>query len=156
MYRLPYILLVVLAAFFLASASPAEDSLYAQALARVADDDDVPIAPAGSEEASEPKDGHDEECDKEEDDCDDDEKETKVYWEDGVTHFEMEGAHITLANRIQVRYSHLFPDDDFQLPGTTERGQSKGSFRIRRAKTTFEGWFWKPAMIAPMSTKFRT
>ncbi len=144
MYRLPHTLLVALATIVLASPSPAEESLYAQALERVAAGDTIPTSQVGSETPP-PKDDEDEEC-AEGDDCDDDEKEAKVYWKDGVTNFEMEGAHITLANRMQVRYSHLFPDDDLQLPGTTERGQSKGSFRIRRAKTTFEGWFWKPEL----------
>ena len=145
MDRMPYILLVAFAALFGASASPAEDSLYAQALVRVADGDSVPI-PRVDPPTPASEDAEDEECAEDDDDCDDDEKETKVYWKDGETHFDMEGAHITLANRIQVRYSHLFPDDDLRLPGTTERGQSKGSFRIRRAKTTFEGWFWKPEL----------
>jgi hypothetical protein len=71
---------------------------------------------------------------------------TRVYWKDHATHFEMEGALIQLSNRIQFRFTHTDPPDDLQLPGTTARGQGKGSFRIRRAKTTFEGWFWKPEL----------
>jgi phosphate-selective porin len=34
------------------------------------------------------------------------------------------------------------PDDRVQLPGTTSPGSSKGSFRIRRAKTELTGWVW--------------
>jgi phosphate-selective porin OprO and OprP len=71
---------------------------------------------------------------------------TRVYWKDHATHFEMEGAHIELSHRVQFRFTHTDPPDDVQLPGTTARGQGKGSFRIRRAKTTFEGWFWKPEL----------
>jgi hypothetical protein len=33
-----------------------------------------------------------------------------------------------------------------QLPGTEAKGDSKGSFRIRRAKLKFEGWFYKPEL----------
>ena len=35
------------------------------------------------------------------------------------------------------------PDDNLQLPGTTSPGSSKGSFRIRRAKTELTGWVWR-------------
>ena len=146
MFRLPCILLVAFAVLLLASASPAEDLLYIQALEHVAHDDSVPLSSSQPEAALEPPEAAAPGGGEDDEECDDDEKETKVYWKDGETHFEMEGAHITLANRIQVRYSHIFPDDDLRLPGTTERGQSKGSFRIRRAKTTFEGWFWKPEL----------
>jgi len=35
------------------------------------------------------------------------------------------------------------PDDRLQLPGTSSPGSSKGSFRIRRAKTELTGWVWR-------------
>lgn len=76
----------------------------------------------------------------------DDEDRIRVYYEDHATHFEMEGAEIELSHRMQVRFTQQDPPDDLRLPGTTGPGQSKGSFRIRRAKTTFEGWFWKPEL----------
>jgi hypothetical protein len=75
-----------------------------------------------------------------------DEETIKIFWEDGKTHFLMENAELEFSNRFQFRYSVVDPDDSVQLPGTIERGQAKGSFRIRRAKTTFEGWFWKPEL----------
>jgi phosphate-selective porin OprO/OprP len=71
---------------------------------------------------------------------------TRVFYRDHATHLEMEGAHIQLSHRIQFRFIHTDPPDDLRLPGTTGPGQGKGSFRIRRAKTTFEGWFWKPEL----------
>jgi phosphate-selective porin len=45
---------------------------------------------------------------------------------------------------VQVRYTHEFPDELSPiLAGTQEAGDSKGSFRIRRAKLKLEGWFWR-------------
>jgi phosphate-selective porin OprO/OprP len=38
----------------------------------------------------------------------------------------------------------VFPDDAVKLPGTESAGDSQGSFRIRRAKLKFEGWFYQP------------
>jgi phosphate-selective porin OprO/OprP len=70
----------------------------------------------------------------------------EVFWKDGKTYFKMKNAGLELTHRFQFRFNMLDPDDDVLLPGTTERGQAKGSFRIRRAKTTFEGWFWKPEL----------
>jgi len=35
------------------------------------------------------------------------------------------------------------PDETVTLPGTGGPGDSRGSFRIRRAKTKFEGWIWR-------------
>jgi hypothetical protein len=64
-------------------------------------------------------------------------------WKDGKTSWESDRATLTLSNRIQVRFTQEMPDDEVQLPGTTAAGDSKGSFRIRRAKTKFEGWFYK-------------
>jgi hypothetical protein len=64
--------------------------------------------------------------------------------EDGATIFESEGFAIALQNRVQFRLTHTDPEaDDVQIPGTAEPGDSLSSFRIRRAKTQFEGWFWK-------------
>ncbi len=34
-------------------------------------------------------------------------------------------------------------------PGTANAGDSRGSFRIRRAKFKLEGWFWRPPDVAP-------
>jgi phosphate-selective porin OprO/OprP len=53
-------------------------------------------------------------------------------WKDGRTTWESDKASINLANRIQFRYTHDQPDGD----------DSIGSFRIRRAKTKFDGWIY--------------
>ncbi|HUG54335.1 MAG TPA: porin [Vicinamibacteria bacterium] len=54
-----------------------------------------------------------------------------------------EGGSVALLNRVQFRWTREDPDDTFRLPGTTSPGSAKGSFRIRRAKTEFTGWFWR-------------
>jgi hypothetical protein len=68
----------------------------------------------------------------------------EVYWKDGETVLETDGLELHLSNRIQFRFDSLDPDDGTQLPGTAAPGDSLNSFRIRRAKTQLEGWFWKP------------
>ena len=56
--------------------------------------------------------------------------------------WEGEGGSVALLNRVQVRLTDEMPDDRVQLPGTESPGSSKGSFRIRRAKTELTGWVW--------------
>jgi phosphate-selective porin len=68
-----------------------------------------------------------------------------IAWRDGKTRMTIgNNFYLELSNRVQVRYSHIFPDDAVKLPGTEAAGDSQGSFRIRRAKLKFEGWFYKP------------
>jgi hypothetical protein len=67
----------------------------------------------------------------------------RVEWRDGKTRITTDNAYLELSNRIQPRYTQEFPDDTIKLPGTGSAGDTKGSFRIRRAKTKLEGWFWK-------------
>jgi phosphate-selective porin OprO and OprP len=55
-----------------------------------------------------------------------------VGWKDGKTTFDFDRAQINLSNRIQFRWT----DEQF---GT---GEDRGSFRIRRAKTKFDGWIY--------------
>ena len=57
--------------------------------------------------------------------------------------WEGEGGSVALLNRVQVRWTDEMPDDRLQLPGTEGPGSSKGSFRIRRAKTELTGWVWR-------------
>jgi len=57
--------------------------------------------------------------------------------------WEGEGGSVALLNRVQVRWTNEMPDDRLQLPGTTSPGSSKGSFRIRRAKTELTGWVYR-------------
>jgi phosphate-selective porin OprO and OprP len=54
-----------------------------------------------------------------------------------------EDGEVRLLNRLQFRWSDTFPDDSVQLSGTGAPGDSKGQFRIRRAKTELTGWVWK-------------
>jgi phosphate-selective porin OprO/OprP len=68
----------------------------------------------------------------------------KVEWRDGKTRFTLgDNFYMELSNRVQARYTHELPDAAVQLAGAADKGDSKGSFRIRRAKTKFEGWFYK-------------
>jgi phosphate-selective porin OprO and OprP len=67
----------------------------------------------------------------------------KIVHEDGATTLTLDNAEITLSNRVQFRFINEMPPSGVRLPGTTKDGQSKPSFRIRRAKTSLEGWFWK-------------
>ncbi len=74
----------------------------------------------------------------------------RIEWRDGKTRITTDLAYLEISNRIQVRYTHVFPDEvSPALAGTAEQGDSKGSFRIRRAKFKLEGWFWRPPDVAP-------
>jgi phosphate-selective porin len=73
-----------------------------------------------------------------------------VTWSDGKTRITTNIAYLEISNRIQSRYTHEFPDDLSPiLGGTAAAGDSRGSFRIRRAKMKLEGWFWIPPQVAP-------
>jgi hypothetical protein len=67
----------------------------------------------------------------------------KIEHADGATTLTLDNAEIVLSNRLQFRFIDEIPPGGVRLPGTTSDGQSKPSFRIRRAKTSLEGWFWK-------------
>jgi phosphate-selective porin OprO and OprP len=69
----------------------------------------------------------------------------RIEWRDGKTRITAgDNFYLEMSNRIQVRFTQEMPDDSIQLPGTAGRGDSKGSFRIRRAKFKLEGWFYRP------------
>jgi phosphate-selective porin OprO/OprP len=68
----------------------------------------------------------------------------ELVWRDGKTRITTESAYLEMSTRLQMRYTHEFPDDTVQLPGTAARGDDRGSFRIRRAKFKLEGWAMKP------------
>ncbi|HYN10974.1 MAG TPA: porin [Vicinamibacterales bacterium] len=73
-----------------------------------------------------------------------------MEWRDGKTRITTNLAYLEISNRIQVRYTHEFPDElSPVLAGTAAAGDSRGSFRIRRAKLKLEGWFWRPPDVAP-------
>jgi phosphate-selective porin OprO/OprP len=57
--------------------------------------------------------------------------------------WEGDGGSVALLNRVQFRWTHEMPDERFTLPGTGSPGSSKGSFRVRRAKTELTGWVWR-------------
>jgi phosphate-selective porin OprO and OprP len=53
-----------------------------------------------------------------------------VSWKDGKTTIKSKSAELAISNRVQIRFTQELP----------EVGDDVGSFRIRRAKTKFEGW----------------
>ena len=78
-----------------------------------------------------------------------------LTWKDGRTTLQMDFATISLNNRLQVRFTDELPDGETAIPvgapvsGTAQvpnKGDSRGSFRVRRAEMKFAGWFWKPTL----------
>lgn len=55
-----------------------------------------------------------------------------IGWKDGKTSIETKSARLDISNRVQIRFTEEMP----------EQGDDVGSFRIRRAKTKFEGWVY--------------
>ncbi len=55
-----------------------------------------------------------------------------VSWKDGKTTITSKSASLVISNRVQIRFTQEMP----------EVGDDVGSFRIRRAKTKFEGWVY--------------
>ena len=78
------------------------------------------------------------------DDGADADKPAKVTYKDGAATLESEHLQISLTNRIQFRLTDEIPDDSVQLSGTAGPGDSRASWRVRRAKTRLSGWFWRP------------
>ena len=64
---------------------------------------------------------------------------------DGKTRFTLgDNFYMEMSNRVEPRFTYEMPDDSVRSrdgPG----GDSKGSFRIRRAKFKLEGWFYRPS-----------
>jgi hypothetical protein len=56
-----------------------------------------------------------------------------VVWKDGKTTVELDGAQLSLSNRIQIRFTST----------DAETEQRIGSFRLRRARTSLDGWLYK-------------
>ena len=78
-----------------------------------------------------------------------------IVWRDGKTRMTIgSNFYLEMSNRIQVRYTHVFPDDAVKLAGTENAGDSQGSFRIRRAKLKFEGWFHQPWLTYEVQTNW--
>jgi phosphate-selective porin OprO and OprP len=74
----------------------------------------------------------------------DDEKPAKVSYKKNAATFESERLVIRLNNRVQFRLTDEIPDPSIRLSGTAAAGDSRASFRVRRAKTSLEGWFFRP------------
>lgn len=64
---------------------------------------------------------------------------TNISWKDGKTTIEGDKAALIISNRVQVRFTN-------EQPGDPNMHDSKGSFRIRRAKTKFEGWIYNKSL----------
>jgi phosphate-selective porin len=56
-----------------------------------------------------------------------------VAWKDGKTTVELQGAQLSLSNRIQIRFTSSDAEGDERI----------GSFRLRRARTSLDGWLYK-------------
>jgi phosphate-selective porin OprO and OprP len=72
---------------------------------------------------------------------------TTVEWKDNRTSLRSEHAGLDLTNRVQFRFTDQLPDKSVQLAGTPKAGDSLGTFRIRRAKTSIDGWVWRPELM---------
>ena len=59
-----------------------------------------------------------------------------VDWKDGKTTITSKNAQLILSNRLQVRYT----DENREVEPAND--PDRGSFRIRRMKTKFEGWVY--------------
>jgi hypothetical protein len=78
-----------------------------------------------------------------------------IVWRDGKTRMTIgSNFYLELSNRVQIRYTHILPDDAVRLPGAPAAGDSQGSFRIRRMKLKFEGWFYKPWLQYEVQTNW--
>lgn len=73
----------------------------------------------------------------------------RIVWQDGKTRITTDVAYLEISNRVQSRYTHEFPADSVTLAGTAGPGDSRGSFRIRRAKMKLEGWLYRAPGVAP-------
>lgn len=74
----------------------------------------------------------------------DDEKPAKVNYKNNAATFESERLVIALQNRVQFRFTDEIPAAGVRLSGTAGAGDSRAGFRVRRAKTSLAGWFWRP------------
>ena len=75
----------------------------------------------------------------------------RIEWRDGKTRISTDFAYLEISNRVQGEIHARIPGRHLSpiLPGTGAAGDTKGSFRIRRAKFKLEGWFWSPPKWLP-------
>lgn len=78
----------------------------------------------------------------------------QLVWRDGKTRITTDSAYLEMSTRLQLRYTHEFPDPNVQLAGTAVAGDDRGSFRIRRAKFKLEGWAMKPWLTHDLQLNF--
>jgi phosphate-selective porin OprO/OprP len=70
-----------------------------------------------------------------------------IVWRDGKTRMTIgSNFYLEMSNRIQALFTQELPDSAVKVAGTENAGDSKGSFRIRRAKFKIEGWFFRPEL----------
>ena len=69
-----------------------------------------------------------------------------IKYKDGQLSLEFEKGGLSFSNRLQFRFTGQSPDAATQLPGTLGRGDSKGSFRIRRFEPQVQGWIYSKAL----------
>ena len=77
-----------------------------------------------------------------------------VVWRDGKTRITTDTAYLEISSRVQVRFTEEMPDDTTQLPGTSDEGDAKPSFRIRRAKFKLEGWIMRSWLTYELQVNF--
>jgi hypothetical protein len=78
-----------------------------------------------------------------------------VSYKDGQLTAEFDKASVTFMNRLQLRYTDQIPDGTVQLPGTAAKGDSKGSFRIRRYEPQFQGWLFSKDLTFKLEFAFQ-
>jgi len=78
-----------------------------------------------------------------------------VSYKDGQLTADFDKASVTFMNRLQLRYTHQIPDGSVQLPGTAAKGDSKGSFRIRRYEPQFQGWLFSRDLTFKLEFAFQ-
>lgn len=83
-------------------------------------------------------------AEKDADTATEDEHPAKVSYKNNAATFESDKLLIRLNNRVQFRFTDEMPDPSIQLSGTAAKGDNRASFRVRRAKTSLEGWFFRP------------
>jgi hypothetical protein len=78
-----------------------------------------------------------------------------ISYKDGQLTAEFDKAQVTFTNRLQLRFTQQMPDETVQLPGTAAKGDSKGSFRIRRYEPQFSGWLYTKDLTYKLEFAFQ-
>ncbi len=78
-----------------------------------------------------------------------------LVWRDGKTRITTDNAYLEVSSRIQVRFTQEDPDEDSTaLAGTADKGDARGSFRLRRAKFKLEGWMIRSWLTYEMQVNY--